>query len=390
MESGFRKSTLCSSIGPSLTVVVKVPPVQERPPLMLDFEASPSDEPMFGPQRNVSSTSTTDVHHSSPITVPGSARPSTPPNETTFPVGTVPDSPAPLTKMSEQESTLYHPSRNLDVLMISPSMADPNSTPMPGTNLTLEDTQTPGIVVTSCSPVVKRQEGYFAIPVVKVEDQAAPIDVLVDSQFTKQDVTVPQPDGVYDNLQAIKSTKGAVHCFDSYSITSDASARKSLERKSDCVAAYLALDGPSTVEKNQCAMERRRSTWSRQTGLYDGTGYASSGSHEDYRVNQVTVDDEQDAVLGFPLDQPPIGHQRAGPKTRVSEASADDKETLQEIIRAYAGYEDETPGEEMIELVMGKAELIMDKENMLPRDVAEQTVREAKLAIRIMNRSLGG
>ncbi|KAF3036177.1 hypothetical protein E8E12_004693 [Didymella heteroderae] len=144
---------------------------------LLDFEQSPSDQPMFDltmHQRSVSGSSL-EVHHSSPMTVPGSARQATPYNVflpmNDFPAGTVPDTPGPMQRAFNRDLANYAPWQNADptpVERYTPST--PVLTPLPGTNLSVGDIDPelvplPPSVNPSMVHLGRSMPGYFDIPV---------------------------------------------------------------------------------------------------------------------------------------------------------------------------------------------------------------------------------
>jgi len=133
-------------------------PVKEMPSLALNFEVSPPDQPMFAPAtRKLSAASDIKIHHSSPITVPLTSRNDHPmthrtPFPTDFAVETVPKSPTPLQTMSVHEVIISKAEENSSPPAFDVTVAvDPMPTPMPGTNLPLEDIVAPEIMVTSPS-----------------------------------------------------------------------------------------------------------------------------------------------------------------------------------------------------------------------------------------------
>jgi hypothetical protein len=108
----------------------------------------------------------------------------------------------------------------------------------------------------------------------------------------------------------------------------DAETRKSLERKRDYVSCYLALGGTETPGDTQRKLVRRRSTWSRHTGLYDGTGYATSDCNEDDRAAPKSPQNT--------IDNPST--QSTTPPGESVATVIDEKQALQDIIREYSMY----------------------------------------------------
>ncbi|KAI4643621.1 hypothetical protein J4E93_006632 [Alternaria ventricosa] len=80
--------------------------------LLLYFEESPPDRPIFDLDRMNSRTSSLYVHHSSPVPVPSSYEqiPQSPADSSLIPDGTVPPSPAPIQKILDSEKTMVRSS----------------------------------------------------------------------------------------------------------------------------------------------------------------------------------------------------------------------------------------------------------------------------------------
>ncbi|KAF1933093.1 uncharacterized protein M421DRAFT_1653 [Didymella exigua CBS 183.55] len=144
---------------------------------LLNFEQSPPDKPMFDltMHQRSGSGSSLEVHHSSPMTVPGSARQATPynifPPATDLPAGTVPVTPGPMQRAFNRDPAnhvLWQNASPTPLERYAPST--PVLTPLPGTNLSVEDIDpelvplppsvNPSIVYLSHS-----NPGYFDIPV---------------------------------------------------------------------------------------------------------------------------------------------------------------------------------------------------------------------------------
>lgn len=130
------------------------------------------DEPMFGSMtRTASYSSSLQVHHSSPITVPVPSRNTTSvdtenPSMLGVLVGTVPDSPAPLQRASVQNAIIKNAVKpGPEPVLSDPELQiDPLPTPMPGTNLSFDDLPAPNILVTSPSApsmYPTTRQGYF-------------------------------------------------------------------------------------------------------------------------------------------------------------------------------------------------------------------------------------
>lgn len=144
---------------------------------LLNFEQSPSDKPMFDlavHHRSVSGSSL-EVHHSSPMTVPGSARQATPynifPPAVDLPAGTVPDTPGPMQRAFDRD-----PANHLPWQITTPTPVErytpstPVLTPLPGTKLSIGDVDPelvplPPSLDPSTVHLGHSTPGYFDIPV---------------------------------------------------------------------------------------------------------------------------------------------------------------------------------------------------------------------------------
>ncbi|KAF2473233.1 uncharacterized protein BDR25DRAFT_129966 [Lindgomyces ingoldianus] len=401
---------------------------------------------MFDHGRNVSNSSGIEVHHSSPIAVPNTSskqitpKPlNTPPGQDLFSVGGVPVSPAPLQKASVQESIL-NGSRSSAASMLSnqsiqmEGLADPNPTPMPGTNLTLDGIHQPDIVSSSdaATPVKGGNWGSYFPPMVNSDCQK---NKLVDSAATTNSsgtsinvdpgtVSMLQlldgehiegtgPDGISGKLEPISPDTAPLPDPEGEPFILDPEARKSLEASNGCASAYLALDGTSSADDDQCGLERRRSTWGRNTGLYDGTGYDSEDdaapiAHDEFSPPPYVVDGLVESAQEIISSENSSAREAWGainsssehfahreldhPSVPIDQISVvDEKETLQDIIRAYARspmfHDGETREERAGEL---HGSLSEEEAEAFSEDFAEKEKEEVALSIRIRNRSLGG
>ncbi|KAF2865902.1 hypothetical protein BDV95DRAFT_612146 [Massariosphaeria phaeospora] len=284
-------------------------PPRSRPSLALNFQLSPPDQPMFGSAGNFrrsarhsnSNHSRPGFQPSSPIAVPMLANPAasscstTPPGLTTFHVGALPDSPAPLQQASVQEAILNH-----SIQAVKPSASDgqdlildPIPTPMPGTNLTLEDIGTLKMRAPS-SPAMpteqKNDHDYFDLAGVQGDENHERIDSVVGTEYaTLEDaellantaVTIVEIDDslqppIPGILRPVSSSEAPIEELGDDPFTLAGETDASFDDSPDLAFAYLALQRTNSIRLNQfsqCGLERRRSTWSRHTGLYDGTGY---------------------------------------------------------------------------------------------------------------------
>lgn len=110
------------------------------------------------PRRSASSSLA--VHHSSPMAVPTSTK-EEPFHASGLPSGTVPNTPAPLQKALEMDST--SPSPAPSPAFETSARVEPALTPMPGTNLTLEDIHSNLILTSSSTKPLQEPPDYFDI-----------------------------------------------------------------------------------------------------------------------------------------------------------------------------------------------------------------------------------
>lgn len=281
------------------------------------------------------------VHHSSPIPVPNGNK-SVAVSEVPVPVGAVPESPAPLVKVCVRETLHAAPTRFNEALSAPTSPVAPLPTPMPGTNLPLDDVQTPEIILSHPSVPLMDPDGYFALTAMqdghsasKQQDPATAVSAVPEqtnaerpaSQATARKQESGQTGSEADTILGEHSDQFAL----------EADARKSIERKGSFVSSYLALGDPETLGDTQRKLVRRRSTWSRHTGLYDGTGYAASDSIEDDRTTQNTADHRH-----APESPPNATNKPSTPSTTPAvepqTAAVDEKQALQDALHGYTMY----------------------------------------------------
>lgn len=383
-------------------------PARDTPSLSLNFEASPPDRPYFDPiTRTTSASSSMQVNHSSPIAVPSASRHTTPvlqytpPGKSTFAVGTIPKSPAPLQKVSVQEAIKSNAARETVVQGQSRvnDFIDPHLTPMPGTNLPLEDNPAPNIVITSPSaPSIQHGElpGYFdIIPTPDEGGYERTSSLVTESGFPTANET---PD--ISHMPIYELDSGDVSPQPAFS---DPPA--SMDNHSALgVPAYIIGSGEhgeelsyiifdesdaTTVPKNKCSA--RASVRTRASELYDGAGYGSTdattgSSHQwtdstDAATSHTDLSDGEEGTMEARLlaaskELPPI-RSRSTPSPPV-----DNEQAIQDIVRAYARpiYREEIDDE------------IFDKGSVLPtgETIPRELREEVETSIRVMNRSLGG
>ncbi|KAF9740284.1 hypothetical protein PMIN06_009482 [Paraphaeosphaeria minitans] len=397
-------------------------PVKETPSVSLNFEASPANVPMFGPMtRTNSCSSSLRVHHSSPITVPLPSHETTPISSGTpsglgtFPTGTVPDTPAPLQIVSVQEAIISNAGKG------SPFPAFPDDdleieplpTPMPGTNLPLEEMAAPGIMITSPSaPSMQGHDalGYFDSLLVPDENDYERTKTLdTESGFPTFDEigNSAVEDRIPDLVDAIVPAHATIPevepaSFDqSFPVEPLVDSLASSASKSPCGSndygdgvAYIVYDGASGAEQ-----ERKRCPghWGRLTSQcsdhprYDGKGYgrreATSSSHywtdsteptstdstefTQYTSHEETAAEDKLRAAIEELDAATLAARPQWP--------GDDKKALQDMIRAYAHL-----GEGRDDVRRGV--LLAEGAECIRQEIKD----EVETSIRVMNRSLGG
>lgn len=398
-------------------------PVRGTPSISLNFEASPVGVPMFGPMlRTTSCSSSLRVNHSSPITVPKSSRRTTPifadtPSGPGFlPTGTVPDTPAPLQRASVQLAILNNAAKGSST---SPSPDDvanfePLPTPMPGTNLPLEDVAAPGIMITSPSaPSMHSHDppGYFDSVLISSEEDYQRTKTLdTESGFPAFDGTfaevaetnVPNLDNAIVMGATAPEAKAAsfnqpfpVAPLDD-SIASSAHNTPSGSKDYGKSIAYIVCDSPVASgggkQLKQCPDHWRRLT--RQCSdhpHYDGKGYArreqsSSSQYWTDSTNPTAPDSTELSQCN--------SHEEAAAEAKLRAAIAeldvttlparswsplDEKNSLRSIVRAYAhlreGTDDATGGV-----------LLAEGQDAITQEMKD----EVETSIRVMNRTLGG
>ncbi|KAF2000059.1 hypothetical protein P154DRAFT_535022 [Amniculicola lignicola CBS 123094] len=426
MKSSIGKNRDSSSLHED-TDSIPTTPVTERPSLALNFELSPPDKPMFYSERSASGSSGFNIQYSSPITVPiiskcsGSGSRDTTPVDESFVVATIPNSPAPLQRTSIQEYIVnnVHSESSVEPEAPPPLWQAEVATPMPGTNLPLDEHEAPQIVVSTPSASDKQrsdEDGYFALSAIEEKkaehsnalttienaENAEPGDSVLGHRFS-------QADGAH-SIAASSSR------FDEDPFVFDEETRKSFEDKNQFVAAYLAQ---AETEKADSSIQRRCSTWGGHTGLYDGTGYGpgsettttssrpltSSTTGTDNTDN--TTEDEVSQRIVQALDaiaiyqaqadapeecsspvteEPPVVVEQ--PPVVQEPPPINEKEALQEIIRAYAIhpmlYDDEAKDEQTFDPTTDHEGELCDN------DMEAKAREEVALSIRIMNKTLGG
>ncbi|KAI8936974.1 hypothetical protein NX059_006201 [Plenodomus lindquistii] len=365
-----------------------------RDSLALDFVESQPGEPMFDlskPRRSLSSSVI--VHHSSPITVPSSSRQDTPFSipigPATLPVGTVPTTPGPFQWALECDATKKTPSPVFSSSVALNCIEGSIPTPMPGTNLTFEDIH-PDVVPGSSSPKLSEASlGYFDIPVddrrkTHVEfDQAqyncaaarrASAEVLKDLIHDLDATTIDQPDVEIQHVLRKKPTfscqgadrvgikpaivRGAdeeiadeAHMEGIEHIVWDDETTMTNETGEVVPATDYALSADQlatgrSTEDSDAELEHRLQAWHTYAGLYDGSGYGGDNESTISRPSTSTYDTMETAPSSADTASVTAAKRKnsttnSGHKaTKAPSQASSDHETLEDVIRAYAVYDE--------------------------------------------------
>jgi hypothetical protein len=353
-------------------------PIREMPSLTLNFEVSPPDQPMFS-MRKMCSSSSIIVHRLSPTTVPTSARQLTP----TF--DTPPDFPAPLQRTSVQQAILSHAADAAlveDAPSIGGRMDDTILIPLEGIRMSLKDSVAPGIFISSLSAPVMHpnvthsdttQECFSINSALKNsrkrEDSlvtTSDLDPTADAEIMALLAMTTAPTN--QPIEAACRKLESVHSHEALSTHSDGacvfdSTETLLSEGRDIGgdATYIVWEDPAVAAEDKYHHERNHSAWNRHSGVYGDTGYSdrterttsrlSTSQHtkSNTETTDLTVPDEE------PLDAKVVATTIELVETSIQpevQMSADDKDTLQDIIRAYASpmlYHEETEAHHALE-----------------------------------------
>lgn len=137
------------------------------------------------------STSSTEVHHSSPLTVPTPARlPDSRTMVTSIPDLTIPDTPGPLQRAYDRDPTNYLPCRdNSPTQLERYTPSTPVLTPLPGTNLPMDDIDPefvllPPSINTSTVDLGSEDLSYYDVPIVEPQRMHG-VETLADPKSLK-------------------------------------------------------------------------------------------------------------------------------------------------------------------------------------------------------------
>jgi hypothetical protein len=388
-------------------------PTHVTPSLSLDFEASPPHRPMFT-MGNMSSSSSVVVRHSSPITVPQPVRQSpplsnTPPDTCTFVVGTVPDSPAPLQTAAVQEAILSHATNivlNADSPKVANRIAGPLPTPMPFAHLPLQDADTPGILIVS--PSASTMAPTVRPSSLRRHSEEDPEYFLANS--SKERVTTREHSLVTtDELDADTDAEivAMLGMAPMHHTASEASSAQLDPVHSDEAMPLsdddtLALDFPKSDGSNNALFNCEAIGGSLACIVWDSptTFRAWSSRYTSPRHQQTSHPSSSDNTeaeteatdVSIPEEARACGKtgRGTGKQRKDAHVSADDRETLQEIIRSYAGsmmYHEEAEAHHACEHSDDFSEFQTVPLDEVTRDEVKAEVEDS---IRVMNRSLGG
>ncbi|KAH9871922.1 hypothetical protein J1614_006180 [Plenodomus biglobosus] len=353
-----------------------------RNSLALNFKESPPGQPMFDlskPRRSISSSVI--VRHSSPVTVPSSSREETrfsvsvgPP---TLPAGTVPTTPGPFQKALDMEATKKTLSPVFSYELESGGFSEPISTPMPGTNLALEDIDADIVLGPSSPNPPHEPSSHFALPahndienLVDFDEsqydcaaaRRASAEVLKDLIHNLEPTTSEAPDARKQHTLRKKPTfsfQGADRIGLEPSVVASAddegTEQVHLEGIEHIVwedentlrvkASPEVATGRST-EDNDMESYHRLQAWHNHTGLYDGSGYGggetestiSHPSMSTYGTTETAPTSEDTASTAGAKCKSSVKFptMKAMPSPGPS-----DHETLEQVIRAYAVYDED-------------------------------------------------
>lgn len=398
-------------------------PIRKTPLVSLDFEASPVDVPMFGRMtRAASCSSSLQVHHSSPITVPVLSRDATPAVQNSplgvgaLPNGTVPESPAPLHKAFVQEAIMSNAAKGSShpaSLPLNNNVA-PLPTPMPGTNLTLEDVAAPDIKITSPSaPSIRANypSGYFDSVRVNAEVNCERTDSLkANSGYVtyaaaridnKEDSDAESGDEIPQSWCTVPGVEPA--SFDEpFSVAPMMGIGASRDTKVSSSsnnfgehAAYIVYDSSDAADADEKRepstehIERLTSHFSHHS-VDNGASYDGTCATSYYRTY---LPDSANSMAPELTER--ISPQEAAAEAKLLAALEEldtatlpakwlkrplgDEKTLRDMVRDYERLHNDpvdTKGD------VSHAEM--------PLDIAQEMKEEVETSIRVMNRTLGG
>ncbi|CAI6340339.1 unnamed protein product [Periconia digitata] len=400
-------------------------PVKPVPSLALGFEVSPPDKPMFeNLAREVSQPSNREVLHSSPITMAhrhdeSSEKPAAPSCLSSFVVGHPPEPPAPLQYALTQGPHEPTPaiSAAVDVNTISNSCAvdqrevaaDPNPTPMPGTNLPLDEVAASEVVSQNPSDLSQYQD-YFNID---SKEHAYPdhLDTPIPSgppvpgdpgynemiakalmqEHTELTVSLSE----ISHMQQKNNDTSVSHQSPSngYSTYFKPSKPRGCAGSNKLSDDLLYVFWNTSPERNN---QPRAKVWSCYNGptksIWCETRSTSAdivtSKHNDPNDSIVR---QRGGVLGFPTDGEDNISKTTIPSTRPESSSSEDgKEELRDFVRLYGGamYPNKKSADEH---PVDFSSEFLAQEHAAMGDLADnETKAEVELATRIMNRTLGG
>ncbi|KAF1947769.1 hypothetical protein EJ02DRAFT_507587 [Clathrospora elynae] len=328
------------SRAPSLPEAPRTPSRPTKSPLVLDFEESPPGQPMLdintkSPTSSLivhaSSPAPVPIHHSSPVPVPVKQEDpfSTPVDPSVIPAGTVPTSPAPLQKVLDMDPTQESPSPASRSAVDLSEMVDNHRAWRDSLALDAPGRLFPCDSGTG-SPTksdVSQEELELGYPLRRFNEETLDPDLVKDLERAEQN-RVELDHEIADRSVA------------------------------EVLGFYLELDDTVDMEKRAKKQSKgqvkRRSTWGRHTGLYDGTGYgeasSSAASHSSTSIEETT---EMPEVIGDNARETPEdgmfvyattdlaspGRGASDYSLKGSAAAADDCATPEEAADPYTTYQ---------------------------------------------------
>ncbi|KAH7078013.1 hypothetical protein BKA63DRAFT_564557 [Paraphoma chrysanthemicola] len=388
------------------------PSKEVTPSLALNFQQSPVDQPMFDLQRRSSVSSSLHVHHSSPMAIPRPAqhalpRYSVPAGPSELPVGTVPTSPGPLQIAMRRDTS--QPNGALEAArpdVQTPVAPEPLPTPMPGTNFGFSQDKLAGIPQSARAQPVYASDhvDYFNIPIPESSGRtsigsingeavhATPVvrdsvgstntqqqQVLavngISNTVTADDSSIHDiaehkrndPNILFEGPERELSPLDIDHIvyedYRSGSPDQNQTTQPSKgDQRTDAHTDQQMQRQPQPSGTDALPLAASPGTWGTHGSLYDGTGYGDG------------ISSRPSTSSTAPKPGPtPASSTVVAPADLFAEESAAmarDHETLEEVIRAYASFEEDG--------VMGVSE-----------EILEDVVADVELANRLADHSLG-
>lgn len=363
-------------------------------------------QPMFDLQRKTSASSSLVVNHSSPVSIPIAAQHDFPPysrlvGSAELPAGTVPESPTPLQiAMDRDTSQISGMTESAPLVLRTKVAAEPLPTPMPGTNLGFSADDLIGAPPPAHGQQLSTSDptSYFNIPISErsehtrlnavereaVDQARARKGHSGSATFLQRQLpaNVADSDHVTANHSLgdgdVESTLDTRCNPQDHELTSNDIEHIVYEHypgpRAGCDQPTLPPNSNPQAQAQLVEMQVQAlpsasdvldppspETWGTHGSLYDGTGYGderSSRPSTSSTAPKPTAKQACSTVAATTLF------------AEDSVAMARDHETLEEVIRAYAAFEE-------------------DGVSGLSEDVLEDVVADVELANRLADHSLG-